>query len=506
MVAQGYYTMFHKLDKKTVNKDNIIKLAFAIYKNFESALGKIAVMPEFPVGLRNLIRFWAVNFEALTEFYQGMAEKDRILNTGKGFGPAVGRIRMAERIIEGAEYTYGLPSEAVDISKGFLAMIREERSKAEDENYAIYMDSIPEIVSKTYPDLIQLFQPKTLELKKFPEQDLINSLLPAELQALFQEYDSKMSEYIRAYELDSGKIIKSFKDIEELTFAGIPNSLWTLISNQRNTELSRQIEILKGIRKSCGTELEAGKERLMKEESEDDEMKRVYGKQWVRQPSCIANADLKMAIDALSKRVKDGLEVDEEIINTFADKEKELARLNQDKEALDSLIPNLPISQESEKSKILHKLKDSTNSLQSSIEAFSAAVRQPSIYESLKSYHNQGKSTDSILNTMNDQFSSLHSSITTNLKSCESDLSSYSAILLPLTVDHRAGQTISSLSFLLSTKKSISTQLSSQLSNYSSLFTSIQELTLSIDTLLSKREFEKQEILGRLSSKSPQKK
>lgn len=506
MVAQGYYTMFNKLDKKTANKENIIKLAFAIYKNFESALGKIAGIPEFPVGLRNLIRFWAVNFEALTEFYQGLAEKDRILNTGKGFGPAVARIRMAERIIEGVEFTYGLPNEAVDISKGFLALIREERSKAEEENYAIYMDSIPESVSKTYPDLIQLFQAKILELKKFQEQDLINNLLPVELQALFQEYDSKMSEYLRAYQLEADKIRKSFKDIEGFTFTGIPNSLWTLISNQKNNELSRQIEILKGIRKSCAAELEMGKERLMKEESEDDELKRIYGRMWVRQPSCIANADLKLAVEALNKQLSERVEADEEIINTFADKEKELARLNQDKEALDSLIPKLPVSQESEKSKIFRKLEDSTNSLQNSIQAFSVAVREPSIYELLKSYHIQGKPTDSILSTINDQYSSLHSSITSNLKSCQSDLSSYSTILIPLTVDHRAGQTISSLSSLLSTKQSISTELSSRLSNYSSLFTSVQQLALSIDTLLSKREFEKQEILGRLSSKSPQKK
>jgi hypothetical protein len=502
MVAQGYYTMFNKLDKKTANKDNLIKLAFAIYKNFESALGKIAGIPEFPVALRNLIRFWAVNFEALTEFYQGLAEKERILNTGKGFGPAVARIRMAERIIEGVEFNHGLPSEAVDLSKSFLAMIREERSKAEDENYAIYMDSIPENVSKTNVELIQLFQPKILELKKFQEQELINNLLPIELQALYQEYDSKMSEYLRAYNLEADKVGKSFKEIEGYTFSGIPNSLWTLISSQKNTELSRQIEILNGIRKSCGDELRISKERLMKEESEDDDLKRMYGKKWVRQPSCIANADLKLAIDALIKGVIGGFEQDEEIINVFSDKEKELIKLNQEKDTLDSLIPNLPASQESEKSSIFRKLQDSTSSLEKSIETFSTAIRQPSIYELLKSYHIQGKSSDSIITIINDQFSSLHSSITTNLKSCQSDLSSYSTILLPLTVDHRASQTISSLSSLLSTKQSISSQLSTRLSHYSSLFASVQELVLSIDTLLSKREFEKQEILGRLSSKT----
>ena len=240
LIAQGYYTMYDKLDKSTANKLNISKVAYSISTNFSQALVYIPSVKSFPKDLENLAGFYSGVFLAAAHYYYALNDKEKCMKTGIGFGKIVSRLKVADGIITKAMWAKGIRGTALNLGRNLMTLITNEKNVAEGDNFTIYMDRVPEESTLEALESLNMVTPKTPEIKEFPNAELLLSMVPKEAEK-FKESKSTCVDTQTNYE-ESKKIEEnsSLSKINENIWNGIGGNLVSFVEN--NSEEQKKIK------------------------------------------------------------------------------------------------------------------------------------------------------------------------------------------------------------------------------------------------------------------------
>ena len=497
----GYLTMFDKLDKTTANKSNVAKLAFTIHKHLDIAMSRLGLVPSFPKEIEKYLRVLTELFAAVTEGFCGLMAKEQVGGTGKGFGIAVARLRYACDLLPKPQFTKNLNPRTTELVTSLSSLLQSEKAKAEEENYAIYMESVPTSVPKSLLDEVTLFTGKKPELKHFPEQELINILLPIQVQSLHSEYESTMLEILNN---TNDKISQKLQKFEEFfksnTFIGLPPYLWSQISMQQANAIDKQIQTMNSLHQSCINELTKNREKVMKEEAEDEEMKKIYSNDWNRVPSCIANADIKIEIEKMFKEIDESHNQDCRLTEEFTENEHDLRTLNEAKDHFDRLIPTLDLKKEADKDLIINDIKKSNDGIRKTLDDMKKSIFNKAKYQALRRIYQDNIPKDVVFNELKIELFEFQLRIEKEVDVVSPKIERFFKEFAGLCVEIRAKKIIDSLTALVEKKKILSLKFDQRLVRYSEMFDKTLKLSVTVDEFLAKRVFDKQEVLGRLSS------
>jgi hypothetical protein len=501
MKASGYLTMFDKLDKMNASKINLQKLAFTIHKRLDSAVSHLHLVPGFPKDIEKIMRFATDLFLAVTEFYSGLIQKEKVSATGKGFGEAVARLRKSNDLCKKCEGVKGITGKPSDLLKEFILLIKSETTKAEDENYSIYMESIPTDVPWSIVEEVTLFKGKDPEIKHFPEKDLINLLQPVEVQALHEEYEQRMTQ---EFQKTSEKVEKELEKFEKFfnasTFKGLPQHLWSQISAQQVQTIEKQIENLHSLCQSCISELVKSRDKLMAEEADDEENRTKFPSEYKVVPSCICNADFKIEIQKTLKSIQESQTDDASLINEFREQENKFKELSENREHFDRLIPKLDLQKETEKDLLVASINEAAQVLRKSLSQLKGSIFRKANYETLKKIYKERQDKETVFNEIRVEISYFQIEIEKILEKTTPKIEKFFKEYAGLSVENRAGNLLKNLSKLLEKKQKIAQKFDERLAVYSSFLDDVNKVSGKVDEFLVKRMNEKQDILGRQTS------
>ena len=243
--------MYDKLDKQTANKHNISKVAYAVSRNYEQATCYFAPVKVFPKDLENIVRYYSTVFLAAAQYYYAAGDKERCMKTSVGFGKVVARLRLAEAVINKAMLFKGIRGTALELGRNLLNLIGTDKALAENENFTIYMDRIPEESALEPIEALNMITPKTGEAKACPNQELISAVVPMEIINVHREYEEYLATTVAVYREKVGIVGKTVKDtLANCNISGIPEDLWLDIQTVQKYSIEKGLQDIKNIKKN----------------------------------------------------------------------------------------------------------------------------------------------------------------------------------------------------------------------------------------------------------------
>lgn len=360
LTAQCYFIMYDRLDKATVNKLNLAKLAYTIHKNYDQAYGVVSSVKltrDYPEEFKSSLKFQSHAYLGLANYWMSFPDRDEGMKLGTGFGKGVARLKGAFESIQKAMQVKGLRGNILEFGRSTMQQIKKEKDLAESENLSIYMDGIPDFNTLTIEEL-------TMVQPKFPPQVDIESivsgqeallcLVPKEVIALCAEYKellhqmvSEESRKISDNKREKDRVLESMglpQKINALSNeSGLPEAIWKKIQQTQVSggffQLENSLSSLRQLSENCQKTLNEFLASLQREEEEDKSLRQAYGYQWGRATSAALNSSLRGEIDKYMQKLNLAVQLDGNSTRTWDNSQASLQLLKKGKNELDALIP-----------------------------------------------------------------------------------------------------------------------------------------------------------------------
>lgn len=499
MTAQGYLTLFDKLDKQTAKKESLSKLAFSVYKSFENSLVYSASLKTFPKEQENLIRFNSLVFEAAGQYYQALNEKEKASQTGKNFGLVVTRLKVAERTITKAMQIKGIRGASLDLGKSLLTQIVGEKNTSENENFTIFMDRVPEESELSAVETLNMVVPKEVVLKEFPDKDLILFIVPSEILGIHREFETFV---MKKFEISKDQaevaLQEVFRSFDGKTFEGVPDKIWIEISSVQVKNCEKELQNVEQVKKTAKENLESVNDALLKEENEDEANKKQFGNNWNRQPSSVLNSELKKEVNLLLAKLQQASATDAETYSEYNSNKASLDILLLSREDLNNLIPAPEAEILQEKERLSNQLKESQSSLVNTLNSYKDAITKSNFSEELKNIIDQKLNKEEVFEDINLEFADFRNQITDQILVLKQNQEQYLQLLASVSVEYRAAEVIDNLYRSVDKKRSILNRLEQAMAFYSALLERSLAVKNTSNEFLKKRESEKQDLLARM--------
>ena len=220
--------------------------------------------------------------------------------------------------------------------KNLKASAERELIRANKDNDLIYHDPIPDAsslpsVGRLRVAVVTPFPPFS-SFKSLIGSPLFGDLVSVQIHSGIVEYNKQKDSLLKSISLAFSKVNSASDKV--LSSLGLPGSIEasdepvgvpeSLIS--KSNEIKEQggpesiatgIQSLDQLRNNCTALVSESKDILDKEEKEDVEMRRKYGKKWTRDKSCDLNTQIRAQIDKFSKSLSEVQTSDDKIKNTF---------------------------------------------------------------------------------------------------------------------------------------------------------------------------------------------
>ena len=367
LTAQCYYIMYDRLDKGTANKANLAKLSYTISKNFDQAYCAAIsqkLVRSFPEEFKNMLKFQSSLHLALSSYWMSFPEREEGLSLGRGFGRGVARLRNAMENITRALQIRKVKGVLADAGKNVHSMITREKELAESENMSIYMDGIPDF--KCLPAIEELlmvqprFPPPADIDSAIRGQEVLLCLVPKEVTALAAEYKdlvlqlttteaSKIAGLVREITtaLDSMCLPQKINALSNET--GLPEAIWTKIQQVQVSggyfQLENSMASLKQLGENCQKSLAELMGTIAREEEEDRSLRETYTNQWSRAMSQALNSNFREAMEKYSMKLAQAISMDENNCRTWEGIQDVMQLLKKGKNELDEVVPANEVQQ-----------------------------------------------------------------------------------------------------------------------------------------------------------------
>ena len=499
MAAQGYYTLYDKLDKQTAKKESLSKLAFSVHKNFENSLSYSTSLKSFPKEQENLIRFYSASFEAAGHFYQALNEKEKSSQIGKNFGFVVTRLKVAEKCILKAMQLKGIRGTPLEIGKGLLTQITSEKSVAENENFTIYMDRIPEENEISPCETLNMVVPKEVVLKEFPERDLIAMIVPSEILGIHKEFEGYI---MKQFEITKDQVEAAFQEVfksfDGKTFEGVPEKVWQEISGVQGKNCETELQNVERIKRTAKEILEFANESILKEENDDEANRKQFGANWSRPPSSAANSELKKEINMLLSKLQQASGTDEQTISEYNLNKTSLDILSLSRDDLNKLIPAPDPNVLQDKERLSCQLKDTQAWIVNTLNSYKDAIAKSNFTEDLKKIIDQKLNKEEVFEDLNLEFADYRNQVTDQILALKQNQEAYLQLLAGVSVEYRAAEVIDNLCKSIDKKRSILSRLEQALAFYSNFMERTLVVKAATEEFLKKQDIVKQDFIARM--------
>jgi hypothetical protein len=504
MTAQGYCTLFDKLDKQTAKKESIAKLAFSVYSNFEKALSFLANVKSFPKEQENILKFNSAFYEATGHYYQALFEKEKASNTGSGFGQVVARLKVTEKCLNKALTLRGIRGNLLENGKNMLTMVASEKNNAENENFTIYMERIPEESEVNVLEALNMIIPKEVVLREFPGKELILIIVPAEIIGIHKEFESFI---MRQFEVSKEKVDLALEDVKKSffgkTFEGIPEVTWLQISEFQSRDCEAEIEQIRKIKTQATEKLNQSLEELKKEELEDEELRKRFGPAWTRPTSASATQELKKEVELLLSKLAQASETDEKTVAEFQTHKASLDILALSRSDLDKLVPQVESSVLSEKESLSLQLQESESSLVNILNQYREAIFNTNSSEDLKRIVDQKLVKEEVFEEISLEFSDFRDKIAQEIEILKQKQEKFLQLLASVSVEYRAAEFLDNVARSLECKKNLALRLEQGIKFYLSFDGRVGLACAAIREFVMKRDEEKKNFVARMHHSAP---
>lgn len=501
MIAQAYMTMYDKLDKQTANKVNVAKVAYSVHRNFEQAAVCLPQVKNFPKESENLLRYYSAVFHASAHYYMALAEKEKSIKTSVGFGKVVARLKLSETLITKAMQFKGIKNAQFELGRNLLNLITSEKTTSEGENFSIYMDRVPEENALDSIEILSMVTAKASEPRSCPNEDLMNSIVPLEVVNLHKDYCDYTWQVFNVFKIKVQAAIQQISSLQSGGGSVMPEALWSEIAAVQAKDIERNISSIKGNRKAARDMMEKIKNQLLKEESDEEAMKKQYGSKWNREPSSLGNSEIKSKIETLLKKCQQAEESDNKTENDFLSKKSIINKILLPRDQLENQLPNIDVSLQAEQGVIYNTMKNSINTLENSLSKYSESISKNDASEGLIKLRESGSSKEQIFSELNEKFSSLREEIDNELESLAEKREELQKLQAAGSVESRAGSLLNEWRTALEMKKVIDKRLDDGLTFYSKLLDNVVSLDSESQGFIKAREFGKQDLLKIVGAK-----
>lgn len=364
MLAQGYYSMYCKIDKASGNKNNVAKLAASISKHYSQAYELASREPLNRALSKEYIDtlfYQDMLFRAASTYWISYIDREQGAKVGQGFGKAVTRLRLANEQISEAMKVRGIRGEALETGRTLLESIRRELKATEQENLSVYMDSIPPATALDKVQELTMITPKyppTVDLASpYPGAEVLQMLIPPAVNALLTEYRELLHLIILEENTRAGHVNKQIGEVlqtmnlpqklyaVEGSEETIPEQTWLKVQQAQSsggfTQIQNSMNSLKTLSESNIQMLNDLENMLKREEEEDKAMRTQYGAKWARAPSGASNSSLKNDIERYRSKAGEAAALDSNHETIFQTHKEILDLLNKSKAELDTLMPKI---------------------------------------------------------------------------------------------------------------------------------------------------------------------
>lgn len=504
MIAQGYSTLFDKLDKQTGKKESIAKLAFSLFSNYERSISFLSNTKAFPKEQENILRFNSSYFEASGHYFQALNEKEKANTTGSGFGLVVARLKLSEKCLTKALQLRGIRGSLLDSGKQLLSQLTSEKATAENENFTIYMERIPEESEILPLEPLNMIIAKDVGLRDFPHKDLILIIVPAEILGIHKEFESYI---LSQFTLSKEKVDQSLQDLGQSlqgkTFEGIPEPVWLAISQTQSVNCEAQLEQIAKIKSESRQNLEQAAEALAKEESEDEELRKRYGPSWTRPASSTCNQELKKELEMLIGKLQQASETDEKTFEEFKANKASLDLISLSKSDLDNFVPANDSGVIGEKEFLNGEIQNSQSRLLDLLNQYREAIFKVNSSDDLKRIVDQKVSKEEVFEEINLEFNEFRDLINQEIEVLKAKQEKMLQLLASVSVEYRAAELLHNVQKAIEVKKNLTTRLEQGISFYGTLANRVSAICGTVKGFVEKRNTEKVNGVARMHHSVP---
>ena len=504
MIAQGYNTLYDKLDKQTGKKESIAKLAFSLFSNYERSISFLSNTKAFPKEQENILRFNSSYFEATGHFFQSLNEKDKANNTGSGFGLVVSRLKLSEKCLTKALQLRGIRGNLLESGKQLLNQITTEKSIAENENFTIYMERIPEETEILPLEPLNMIIPKEVTLRDFPYKDLILILVPAEILGIHKEFETYI---LSQFTLSKEKVDLCLQDLAQSlhgkTFEGIPEPIWQSISQTQSVNCEAQLEQMAKIKSESRQNLQQAVESLAKEESEDEELRKRYGPAWTRPSSATCNQEMKKELELLIGKLQQASDTDEKTFEEFKANKASLDLISLSKSDLDNFVPALDSNVINEKDYLNGEIQNSQARLVDLLNQYKEGIFKVNTSDDLKRIVEQKLNKDEVFEEINLEFNEFRDLINQEIEVLKAKQEKMLQLLASVSVEYRAAELLHNVQKAIEVKKNLAMRLEQGINFYGTLANRVSAICNSVKDFLEKRGNEKVNSVARMHHSVP---
>ena len=165
-------------------------------------------------------------FAGAAEYWGALAAKEIALQKGSGYGEEIARLIRAETILNQALQHAGKGRLAPSLLVGanaILAEVRKAKAIAENDNRAIYMESIPADSTLAAVGVISMVKGSPFPEYYNNEKPLLKELLPKQVRQANSSYKDQIEKLVMSITAECSKISTDARN--RLSAIGLPGSL-----------------------------------------------------------------------------------------------------------------------------------------------------------------------------------------------------------------------------------------------------------------------------------------
>jgi len=361
MLAQAQVCFYEKAKLDGLGAKVMSKLANQISENYSEILSMINRDPLNKMVDKYFTAIMSMQqniFKALAYYWMSKNDFAEVEKTSSGFGIGIARLKLGMKFLTRASVHTSLASKSLnDTLNHVQSVMSEALQKAEERNFKIYMDVIPN------EDKVEALQSVSL-VQAVPMKDditgwdtafeVLNRLIPAEVRAMLDEYKGRLNEVLNT---QAAKVAASDDEITALfkqfnlphalnaihPEEGVPEGLWNRICDVKSRggfqHVKSMVEGLSTVSTNSETMIEDVNGDLMKEQTDDEMIRQQYGSKWRRLPSSALNQHLHQQIQGYKEKLQVAKQSDGVISSKLEGNKEFIEKLDLTREELEKKVP-----------------------------------------------------------------------------------------------------------------------------------------------------------------------